>query len=75
MSRIAPQAYAAMQERLLDAMGTEFDSRLAQRLAEHGLTGDADAERMLGAQISKEIACEIKGALMHQVLADRGLVL
>lgn len=75
VSRIAPQAHEAMQERLLDAMDGEFNSRLAQRLAEHGLTGDADAERMLGAQISKEIACEIKGALMHQVLADRALAL
>ncbi|WP_246787958.1 NEL-type E3 ubiquitin ligase domain-containing protein [Bradyrhizobium sp. CCBAU 53421] len=75
VSRIAPQAYKAMQERLFAAMGDEFNSRLAQRLAEHGLTGDADAERMLGAQINKEIAREIKGALMHHVLADRGLTL
>lgn len=38
VSRIAPRAYEVMQERLLAAMGDEFNSRLAQRLAEHGLT-------------------------------------
>ncbi|WP_342723965.1 NEL-type E3 ubiquitin ligase domain-containing protein [Bradyrhizobium sp. B097] len=75
VSRIAPQAHEAMKNRLLAAMGGEFDSRLAQGLAERGLTGDEDAERELGAQISKEIAREIKGALMHRVLADRGLAL
>ncbi|UVO30200.1 NEL-type E3 ubiquitin ligase domain-containing protein [Bradyrhizobium arachidis] len=75
VSRIAPEAHAATQRRLADAMGGEFQSRLAQRLAEHQLTGDADAEREIGAQILKEITREIKGTLTHQVLADRGLVL
>lgn len=73
--RIAPQDYADMQERLLDAMGVQFETRLDERLAEHGLTGDADAERVLGAQIRDEIAREIKGAVMHQVLGKFGLKL
>ncbi|SFQ08845.1 C-terminal novel E3 ligase, LRR-interacting [Bradyrhizobium sp. Ghvi] len=71
--RIAPEDYAAMQERLVDAMGEEFQTRLHLRLAEEGLTGDADAERVLGAQIRNEIAREIKSAVMHQVLGKLGL--
>ncbi|KRR00053.1 NEL-type E3 ubiquitin ligase domain-containing protein [Bradyrhizobium valentinum] len=73
--RIAPGDHAVMQERLIDAMGEEFDSRLNRRLAEDGLTDDADAERVLGAEIRNEIAREIKSAVMHKVLADRGLEL
>ncbi|MBB4397087.1 NEL-type E3 ubiquitin ligase domain-containing protein [Bradyrhizobium sp. ERR14] len=71
--RIAPDDYAAMQERLVDAMGEEFQTRLSLQLAEEGLTGNADAERVLGAQIRNEIAREIKSAVMHQVLGKLGL--
>ncbi|UFW51030.1 MULTISPECIES: NEL-type E3 ubiquitin ligase domain-containing protein [Bradyrhizobium] len=70
--RIAPEDYAAMQERLVEAMAEEFETRLNLRLAEEGLTGDADAERVLGAQIRNEIAREIKSAVMHQVLGKLG---
>ncbi|WP_407119615.1 hypothetical protein [Bradyrhizobium sp. LMG 9283] len=62
-----------MQERLVDAMGEEFQTRLNLRLAKEGLTGDADAERVLGVQIRNEIAREIKSAVMHQVLGKLGL--
>nr|WP_271587248.1 NEL-type E3 ubiquitin ligase domain-containing protein [Bradyrhizobium sp. CCBAU 53415] len=75
MRPIAPEDYAEMQERLVDAMGIQFQTRLDGRLAEHGLRGDADAERVLGAQIRNEIAREIKSAVMHQVLAKLGLEL
>ncbi|VIO68609.1 putative E3 ubiquitin-protein ligase ipaH4.5 [Bradyrhizobium ivorense] len=75
LRRIAPEDYAAMERRLVDAMGDEFQTRLDRRLAENGLTGDADAERVLGAQIRKEIALEIKGPVMHQVLERFGLEL
>ncbi|WFU31581.1 NEL-type E3 ubiquitin ligase domain-containing protein [Bradyrhizobium brasilense] len=75
LRRIAPEDYAAMERRLVDAMGDEFQARLDRRLAENGLTGDADAERVLGAQIRKEIALEIKGPVMHQVLERFGLEL
>ncbi|PDT81317.1 NEL-type E3 ubiquitin ligase domain-containing protein [Sinorhizobium sp. BJ1] len=73
VKRIAPESHAAMQEQLIDAMGEEFVIRLHQRLAEHGLAGDADAERVLGAEIRNEIAREIKGDLMDTVLRDRGV--
>ncbi len=73
VKRIAPESHAEMQEQLIDAMGEEFVIRLHQRLAEHGLAGDADAERVLGAEIRNEIAREIKGDLMDTVLRDRGL--
>ncbi|TFV42277.1 E3 ubiquitin--protein ligase [Bradyrhizobium niftali] len=75
LRRIAPDEYEAMQDRLVEAMGEEFQTRLDQRLAEHGLLGDPDAERVLGAQVRNEIAGEIKGEVMHRLLAERGLKL
>ncbi|MBB4423759.1 Leucine-rich repeat (LRR) protein [Bradyrhizobium sp. CIR48] len=72
LRRIAPDEYEAMQERLVEAMGEEFQTRLDQRLAQHGLLGDPDAERVLGAQIRNELASEIKREVMHRVLAANG---
>ncbi|MGY3238362.1 hypothetical protein ACVWZ4_001006 [Bradyrhizobium sp. USDA 4472] len=75
LERIAPDEHAAMGDRVLEAMGEVFQTRLDQRLAEHDLLGDPDAERVLGAQVRNEIAGEIKGEVMHRVLAERGLEL
>ncbi|WP_349253673.1 NEL-type E3 ubiquitin ligase domain-containing protein [Bradyrhizobium sp. CB82] len=75
VSRVAPEAHAQTQDRLVEAMVDEFPGRLQQRLADHHLTGDSEAEVQFGAQIREEIAREIKGALTRQVLADRGLEL
>ncbi|WP_456709117.1 NEL-type E3 ubiquitin ligase domain-containing protein [Bradyrhizobium sp. USDA 4452] len=75
LRRIAPEDYAEMQERLVEAMGEPFQARLDRRLAEDGLTGDADAERVLGAQIRNEIAREIKGTVMDRVLGKLGFEL
>ncbi|MEK9282282.1 MULTISPECIES: hypothetical protein [unclassified Bradyrhizobium] len=70
-----PEDHAAIEEQLVDAMEDEFHARLNQRLAEAGLTGDADAERTVGPQIVNEIAREIKGAAMHRVLRAHGIEL
>lgn len=75
LRRIAPDEHAAMGDRVRDAMGEEFQTRLDQRLAEYGLRGDPDAERVLGDQVRNEIAGEIKGEVMQRVLAQRGLEL
>ncbi|UFW92012.1 E3 ubiquitin--protein ligase (plasmid) [Bradyrhizobium barranii] len=75
LRRIAPESHAEMQDRLVNAMGEEFDSRLTKRLADVDLKGDADAERQLGAEIRDEIAREIKGELTRRVLGDHGLTL
>ncbi|UVO33090.1 NEL-type E3 ubiquitin ligase domain-containing protein [Bradyrhizobium arachidis] len=75
VSRIAPEAHAQIQERLIEAMVEEFPGRLEQRLADHHLTGDSDAEVQFGAQIREEIAREIKGALTRQVLEDHAIEL
>ncbi|XSC48405.1 NEL-type E3 ubiquitin ligase domain-containing protein [Bradyrhizobium sp. RDT10] len=53
VSRIAPEAHAEMQDRLAEAMDGEFKSRLDQRLADHDLTGNSDAELQFGAQIAR----------------------
>ncbi|MGY3146138.1 hypothetical protein ACVWYQ_003137 [Bradyrhizobium sp. USDA 3397] len=75
LRRIAPDEHAAMGDRVVEAMDEEFQTRLGQRLAEHDLLGNPDAERVLGAQVRNEIAGEIKGEVMHRVLAERGLEL
>jgi len=72
--RIAPQVYAEMHERLVDATGVQFETRWDERLAEQGVTGNADAERVLGAHNRDEIAREIKGAVVHQVLGKFDLL-
>lgn len=48
LKRFARKDHAAMQARLGEAMGEEFSARLNQRLAEFGLTGNADAKLQLG---------------------------
>ncbi|WP_312891238.1 NEL-type E3 ubiquitin ligase domain-containing protein [Mesorhizobium silamurunense] len=75
VSRIAPEAYGAMQDRLIAAMGDEFRSSLDQRLAAENLTGNDDAEREFGKLVSDELASKIKGELMRQVLQEEGLEL
>ncbi|WP_271623525.1 NEL-type E3 ubiquitin ligase domain-containing protein [Bradyrhizobium sp. CCBAU 11430] len=75
LRRIAPEEHAAMDDRLIDAMGEEFQIRLNQRLAEVSLAGDADAERIIGPQIVNEIAREIKIEVMHRVLRAHGIEL
>ncbi|MCP1838875.1 MULTISPECIES: NEL-type E3 ubiquitin ligase domain-containing protein [Bradyrhizobium] len=75
LRRIAPEDHAAMEQRLVDAMDDEFQTRLNQRLLEAGLMGDADAERTLGPDIVNEIAREIKGEVMHRVLRANGIEL
>ncbi|UWU68073.1 NEL-type E3 ubiquitin ligase domain-containing protein [Bradyrhizobium sp. NC92] len=75
VGRIAPAAHAQTRDRLIAAMGEEFQSRLEQRLAAHDLIGNTDAELQFGPMIRDEIACEIKGALMQRVLGGDGVEL
>ncbi|MBB4263653.1 NEL-type E3 ubiquitin ligase domain-containing protein [Bradyrhizobium sp. CIR3A] len=71
LARIRP----VIEERLVDAMGEEFQTRLDRALAEYGLTGDPDAERELGAQIRSNIARDIRDAVTREVLRPYGLEL
>jgi hypothetical protein len=73
VSRIDPEAHAAVQDKLVEAMEEEFQDRLAKRLAAETLTAFPDAERQLGAQVKAELEREIKGELTRQVLQDKGL--
>ncbi|WP_439360607.1 NEL-type E3 ubiquitin ligase domain-containing protein [Bradyrhizobium sp. DASA03007] len=69
--RIRPE----LEQQLVHAMGEEFQTRLDRALAEHGLTGDPDAERELGSQIRSDIARDIRGAVTREVLKPYGLEL
>ena len=73
LRRIAPREHAAMQDRLVEALGEEFPTRLNQLLAEDSLLGGLDAERVLGAKVRNQIAGEINRAVMDLLLAERGL--
>ncbi|MGY3609372.1 MULTISPECIES: NEL-type E3 ubiquitin ligase domain-containing protein [unclassified Bradyrhizobium] len=75
LKRFAREDHAAMEARLAQAMEEEFWTRLDQRLAEFGLTGNADAKLQLGAQVKDEIAREIMRPVTDQFLAQRGLTL
>ncbi|MGY2843190.1 hypothetical protein ACVIWU_006932 [Bradyrhizobium sp. USDA 4509] len=59
----------------LDALERIARKKVESLQAELQLIGDEDAERLLGPDISNEIASEIKGGLMRQVLTERGLQL
>ncbi|WP_128931848.1 hypothetical protein [Bradyrhizobium zhanjiangense] len=72
LRRIAPENHAEMEERLVDEMGEEFQTRLNQRLTKEGPTGYADAERAVGSQM---IAREIKTELMQWVFGTHGIEL
>jgi C-terminal novel E3 ligase, LRR-interacting len=73
VQRLDEAAYVDAQEQLIEALDGEFRERLERRLAEANLSGDADAERAAGAQVSAELANEIKGRLTRKVLANSGL--
>jgi hypothetical protein len=73
LQRLEPQAYAAANEALIEAMGEPFAHRLQARLQALGIENDADAERIVGAQVRAEIEREIKGQLTRDFLARQGL--
>ncbi len=74
LMRLDPQAHAAAQDNLIEAMDERFSHRLRARLNAEGLGDNDDAQRILGPQVQAEMAREIKGPLTLNFLASQNLL-
>ena len=68
LKRLHAVGHKQAQAKLVDAMGNEFSMRLNARLKEIGLENDADAERIVGAQVKVDIQHEINEQLTRDFL-------
>lgn len=74
LKRLYPEAHAAAQDELIEALDERFAGRLRERLAAEGLANDSDAQRILGPQVQAGIAQEIMGPLTRGFLANQNLL-
>ncbi len=72
VQRIEPERYTAAVERQYSALENIYPDKLAAELAANGMTGDVDANRIVGKRINDEIMEEIDMALTHEVLSAKG---
>ncbi|EIS82061.1 E3 ubiquitin-protein ligase ipaH9.8 [Yersinia pestis PY-66] len=72
VQRIEPERYAAAVEKQYHALENIYPDKLAAELAANGMTGDVDANRIVGKRINDEIMEEIDMALTHEVLSAKG---
>ncbi|AJJ60179.1 hypothetical protein DN756_03855 [Yersinia pseudotuberculosis] len=74
VQRIEPERYAAAVKRQYSALENIYPDKLAAELAANGMTGDVDANRIVGKRINDEIMGEIDMALTHEVLSAKGAI-
>ncbi|MGP9293963.1 NEL-type E3 ubiquitin ligase domain-containing protein [Yersinia pseudotuberculosis] len=74
VQRIEPERYAAAVEKQYHALENIYPDKLAAELAANGMTGDVDANRIVGKRINDEIMEEIDMALTHEVLSAKGAI-
>uniref|UniRef100_UPI0005B51A45 NEL-type E3 ubiquitin ligase domain-containing protein n=1 Tax=Yersinia wautersii TaxID=1341643 RepID=UPI0005B51A45 len=72
VQRIEPERYAAAVERQYSALENIYPDKLAAELAANGMTGDEDANRIVGKKITDDIMGEIDMALTLEVLSAKG---
>ncbi|EIS79596.1 E3 ubiquitin-ligase ipaH9.8 domain protein [Yersinia pestis PY-71] len=72
VQRIEPERYAAAVEKQYHALENIYPDKLAAELAANGMTGDVDANRIVGKRINDELMGEIDMALTHEVLSAKG---
>ncbi|AYW96216.1 NEL-type E3 ubiquitin ligase domain-containing protein [Yersinia pseudotuberculosis] len=72
VQRIDPESYAAAVEKQYHALENIYPDKLAAELAANGMTGDVDANRIVGKRINDELMGEIDIALTHEVLSAKG---
>ncbi|CNM12533.1 NEL-type E3 ubiquitin ligase domain-containing protein [Yersinia pseudotuberculosis] len=70
--RIEPERYAAAVEKQYHALENIYPDKLAAELAANGMTGDVDANRIVGKRINDELMGEIDIALTLEVLSAKG---
>ncbi|BET61231.1 NEL-type E3 ubiquitin ligase domain-containing protein [Yersinia pseudotuberculosis] len=71
VQRIEPERYAAAVKRQYSALDNIYPDKLAAELAANGMTGDEDANRIVGKKITDDIMGEIDMALTHEVLSAK----
>ncbi|BFI65061.1 hypothetical protein okayama3_06460 [Yersinia pseudotuberculosis] len=71
VQRIEPERYAAAVKRQYSALDNIYPDKLAAELAANGMTGDEDANRIVGKRINDELMGEIDIALTHEVLSAK----
>ncbi|CND78151.1 NEL-type E3 ubiquitin ligase domain-containing protein [Yersinia pseudotuberculosis] len=71
VQRIEPERYAAAVEKQYHALENIYPDKLAAELAANGMTGDVDANRIVGKRINDEIMGKIDIALTHEVLSAK----
>lgn len=71
VQRIDPERYAAAVEKQYHALENIYPDKLAAELAANGMTGDVDANRIVGKRINDELMGEIDIALTHEVLSAK----
>ncbi|CNE78364.1 putative antigenic leucine-rich repeat protein [Yersinia pseudotuberculosis] len=74
VQRIEPERYAAAFEKQYHALENIYPDKLAAELAANGMTGDVDANRIVGKRINDEIMGKIDMALTHEVLSAKGAI-
>ncbi|VEB10242.1 putative antigenic leucine-rich repeat protein [Yersinia pseudotuberculosis] len=74
VQRIEPERYAAAVEKQYHALENIYPDKLAAELAAKGMTGDVDANRIVGKRINDEIMGKIDMALTHEVLSAKGAI-
>ncbi len=72
VQRIEPERYAAAVEKQYHALENIYPDKLAAELAAKEMTGDVDANRIVGKRINDEIMGKIDMALTHEVLSAKG---
>ncbi|BFI52436.1 NEL-type E3 ubiquitin ligase domain-containing protein [Yersinia pseudotuberculosis] len=70
--RIEPERYAAAVEKQHHALENIYPDKLAAELAANGMTGDEDANRIVGKKIMDDIMRKIDMALTLEVLSAKG---
>ncbi len=74
VQRIEPERYAAAVEKQYHALENIYPDKLAAELAANGMTGDVDANRIVGKRIMDDIMGEIDMALTLEVLSTKSAV-
>ncbi|BFI71845.1 putative antigenic leucine-rich repeat protein [Yersinia pseudotuberculosis] len=71
VQRIESKSYAAAVEKQHHALENIYPDKLAAELAANGMTGDVDANRIVGKRIMDDIMRKIDMALTLEVLSDK----
>lgn len=73
LKRLHGEQYKKARDELMTAIEVDFPARLQARVKQESLQHSADAERIVAAQVMREIEQEINGRLTRNFLESKGL--